>query len=216
MKTFDNIEQGSNAWFQKKKTILSGTFLKQIMGTPKAREDAKYELIANRLEIGVDEENENPMARGVRLEPDARTMFELEIGKKVKQTGLCVNDDNEQLGYSPDGLLIDSNDTEDVEIKCPGGKNYVKMWLKNTIPEEYVWQIIQAFVVNPKLEKRYFVGYRPEIDIHPMHIIEVFRKDIPKLVLSVQKTSLDVSDIKAIEEAFLQEVDATLSTIIKL
>ena len=117
------------------------------MGTPKAREDAKYEIIAERLTVGVEMDYENPMDRGTRLEPEAIKAFEFETGKSVEITGFCQNDENDHIAYSPDGII---SDEEDVEIKCMGGKNHVKMWLKNEVPSDYRWQNVQAFIVNHK------------------------------------------------------------------
>ena len=90
-----NTEQRSPEWEQLRKTHITGTALKGIMGTPRARQEAIYEVIADRLTVGVesDEEYENPMERGTRLEPDALSTFEFETGKKVEKVGFCENDE---------------------------------------------------------------------------------------------------------------------------
>lgn len=197
-----NIDQRTDEWHQLRKGKITGTTLKSILGTPKARQEALYEIVAERLTVGIDDE-ENAMERGNRLEPDAIAIFELETGKEVERTGFCEDDSNPMIANSPDGLI---GEDEAIEIKCPGGKNYVKMWLTNEVPDEYFWQVIQYFVVNEKLEKLYFVGYNPDIPIHPMHIIEVKREDI----------KLDIEKARKSQEAFLLEIESILSTIIKL
>lgn len=203
MKKYNNVEQRSDEWHQLRKGKITGTTLKGIMGTPKARKTALYEVLAERLTVGVDEGSENAMERGLRLESDAIAMFELEIGKKVELTGFCEDDTNPFIANSPDGLI---GENEAVEVKCMGGTNHIKMWLENEVPDEYEWQVVQYFVVNEKLEKLYFVGYNPDIPIHPLHIIEVKREDI----------ALDIENARKSQEAFLLEVDAILQTIIKL
>lgn len=193
-----NIEQGTPEWHQLRKGKITGTQLKDIMGTPKKREDAIYEIIAERLTIGVeDSENyENAMDRGIRLEPDAISAFELETGKTVEVTGFCEDDTNPMIANSPDGLI---GETEAIEVKCMGGKNHVKMWLTNEVPDDYKWQVVQYFIVNEKLEKLYFVGYNPDIDIHPLHIIEVKREQIQeaieKAVVGQKRFLLEVEEI---------------------
>jgi len=208
MKKHNNIEQGSAAWHQLRKGKITGTTLKAIMGTPKAYTDAIYELIAERLTVGVDGDidYENPMDRGNRLEPDAISIFELETGKKVERTGFCEDDTNPNICNSPDGLVEDTNDTEAVEAKCPEGKNYVKMWLTNEVPDQYEWQVVQYFVVNQNLQRLYFVGYNPDIPIHPIHIIVVERDSIEK----------EITRARIAQEQFLKEVDEKLSKIIKI
>jgi putative phage-type endonuclease len=199
----DDIDQGTDEWHQIRKGKITGTVLKNIMGTPAKRQDAIYEMIGDRLAEGLEDPDENAMDRGTRLESDARTMFEFETGKKVEQTGFAEDDNNFLIANSPDGLI---GETEAVEIKCPGRKNHVKVWLTNTIPDEYVWQVVQYFIVNEKLTKLYFVSYHPEITVHPMHIIEVTK----------DKMLGDITRGKRAQEVFLQEVEAILATIIKV
>lgn len=200
-----NIEQRTDEWHHLRKGKITGTTLKAIMGTPKARQDALYEIIAERLTVGVESEGsfENPMDRGTRLEPDALAMFELETGKTVERCGFAEDDTNPMIANSPDGLI---GDDEAVEAKCMGGKNHVKMWLTNRIPDEYDWQVVQYFVVNEKLRKLYFVGYNPDIPVHPLHVIEVFRDQVEE----------DITAAKEEQCKFLKEVDKILETIIKL
>jgi putative phage-type endonuclease len=203
MKIYNEINQKTDEWHQKRKTALTGTMLKSIMGTPKARQDAIYEAIGNRLAVGIEDEEENPMARGNRLEGEARIMFEFEMNKKVQETGFAEDDENPQIANSPDGLI---GDNEAIEIKCLGRKNHVKVWLTNQVPDDYYWQVIQYFVVNENLQKLYFVAYHPEIKVHPMHIIEVNKNDILE----------DIEKAKKNENVFLKEVESILSTIIKI
>ena len=202
MKTFDKIIQQTDEWFQKRKGKITGTVLKDIMGTPYKRSEAIYEMIGDILAEGVEDQSENAMARGNRLEGEARAMFGFYQSKSVKETGIAEKDDNRQIASSPDGLI---GENEALEIKCMGRKNHVKFWLTNKVPDEYEWQVIQYFIVNPKLEKLYFVGYHPEITIHPMHILEVKRDSIQTKILTAEKAQL----------AFLTEVKSILSTIIE-
>jgi len=208
MKKHNNIIQGSSEWHHLRKGKITGTTLKSIMGTPKARQDAIYEVLAERLTVGVeaDESYENAMDRGTRLEPDAIALFELETNKQVERTGFCEDENNPLIANSPDGYIMNTNDEEAVEIKCMGGKNHVKMWLENKIPDDYKWQKVQYFVVNPKLKKLYFVGYNPDIPIHQLHIIEVNREEILK----------EIEEAKVEQEQFLLEVEILLGNIIEL
>lgn len=200
-----DMEQGTSEWHHWRKGKVTGTTLKSIMGTPAKRQDTIYEIIAERLTVGTEgEENyENPMDRGVRLEPDAIAMFELETDKKVDRIGGATDDDNPMIANSPDGLI---GETEAIEVKCMGGKNHIKMWLTNEIPDDYFWQVVQYFVVNEKLETLYFVGYNPDIAVYPLHIIEIDRQKIDK----------DIETARTKQIAFLSEVEAILSTLIEL
>jgi putative phage-type endonuclease len=200
-----NMQQGSIEWSHVRKGKITGTTLKAIMGTPKARQEAIYEIIAERLSVGVSTDYENPMDRGTRLEPEAITVFEFETGIKTELIGFAEHDDNTHIGNSPDRMVKD-DDTLAVEVKCPLGKNYVKLWLTNEVPDEYEHQVIQYFAVNEQLQKLYFVGYNPDIKIHPLHIIEVTRESLgDKVQIALEK-----------QTDFLLEVDAILRTIVTL
>jgi len=200
-----NMEQKTDEWFHIRKGKITGTTLKAIMGTSKARQEAMYEIIAERLTVGVESEGdyENPMQRGTRLEPDAISAFELETGKNVERVGFAEDDDNPLIANSPDGLI---GEDEAIEAKCLGGKNHIKMWLTNEIPDEYFWQVVQYFVVNKKLQTLYFVGYNPDIPIHSLHIIEIKKADIEEETKKAKKE----------QKKFLDEVDTLLAKIIKL
>lgn len=203
MKTHNNIKQGTDEWLHLRKGKITGTTLKAIMGTSRARQDAVYDVIAESIRTGVDSDYENPMDRGTRLEPEAIAAFEFETGKKVDRPGFCQKDDDDKISNSPDGLI---GETEAIEVKCMGGKNHVKLWITNEVPDDYYWQVVQYFVVNEKLEKLYFVGYNPDIPSHSLHIIEVNRETL----------SEDIEQAILVERAFIQEVESHLQTIIKI
>ena len=205
MKVYKDIRQGTEDWFKLKLGKVTGTVLSDLMGTAKARQEAMYEIVAERLTPKVQMEYENPMARGVRLEGDAMIAFQLKTGKTVSTAGFCESDGNAWIGYSPDGLIYDKkgNVTEDVEIKCPLGKNYMKIVMTNQVPREYHWQIVQGFVTNPKLKKRWFVAYNPDIPSYPIHIIECNRKDYLG----------DIMDAEHVEKEFIREIEEKLKTI---
>lgn len=198
-----NIDQRTDEWLHIRKGKITGTTLKAIMGTPKARQDALYEIIAERLTVGVESDYENPMDRGTRLEPEAIAAFEFETGKTVEKIGFCEDDENTHITNSPDGLI---GKHEAIETKCMGGKNHVKMWLTDQVPDEYSWQVVQYFVVNKDLKTLYFVGYNPDIPTHSLHIIEVTRESITD----------DIEMAQNAQETFLKEVNEALEKIIKL
>lgn len=175
------------------------------MGTPRARQEAMYEIIAERLTVGTDDgEYENAMDRGLRLEKDAIKEFEFETGKSVEVTGFCEDDEDPMICNSPDGLIPKENAA--IEVKCMGGKNHVKMWLTNEVPDEYEWQVVQYFVLNKELQTLYFIGYNPDIPRHPLHVIEVKREEIAEKI-----TKARVS-----QKEFLGEVNKILETLIEI
>ena len=202
MKVINNCGQGTKEWFELKLGKITGTVLEDILGTPKKREDTLAEIIGERLtpEIDMDYIHESAMARGTRLEAEARQAFTYVTGKEITQVAFVQHEEYPHIGYSPDGLI---SETEDIEIKAPQVKNYMKIVLSKEVPKEYHWQIVQGFVTNPKLETRYFVAYNPDIPSNPIVIIPCHRKDYEE----------DITKAFDAERKFIEEVDAKLAEL---
>lgn len=153
---FDTEEE----WLEARRGLITGTRVGKLL----SKRDRKplagyYELIAER--VAIPHNGENVMDRGKRLEDEAVERFADETGKKVtKELVLCYRDDNENIAYSPDGLI---GETEDVEVKCLNSAAHIEAILTKEIPAEYRPQIIQGFVVNDQLETRYMVFYDPRM-----------------------------------------------------
>lgn len=200
-------EQRTPEWDAIRSGRITGTGLKRLISARKdVREDYFYELLAGRLTTEPTKK-ETPMERGIRCENEALEEFEKLSGKIVDKVGFCQSEDNEWMGYSPDGLIkVGKNYSEDIEIKCLDSKNHLKVWLENKILDDYEPQIIQAFIVNPKLKKRYFISYDDRISIHPVHIIEAKRKDYED----------QIEDYKQRQEEMIALVNEKLEEINKL
>lgn len=101
-------------------------------------------------------------ARGVRLEPIVRDMYDSQMNSKSHEIGLLVHPEHKWLGGSPDGV------TEDgvlIEIKCPKK-------ISSKVPEYYMPQI-QVLLEIMNLEECDFIQYCEEKDT--MKIIRVQR-----------------------------------------
>ena len=169
-----NFDGDKDAWLTARNGKITGTRLKDIInlrGTGKKK--AFWEMIAERVAQPAD--GENPMERGLRLEEEAISHFEKETKKKVKRgLTLCVSDENENMAYSSDGIISES---EDIEIKCLNSASHIEAIVTKEIPSEYDFQILQGFIVNPKLKKRHFIMYDPRVIAQPYVCFTINRKD---------------------------------------
>ena len=155
---------------------------------------AFYELIAERL--GVPAEQEVPMERGTRLEPEALQEFEKLTGKVVdKSLKIWVSDINPSITCSPDGTIAD--DTEACEVKCLSSARHIQAIIENEIPDDYMPQARQYFVANEKLQTLHFIMYDPRIVAKPMIVFELHRADM----------EVDIQTALAFELQTLNEVD---------
>lgn len=201
----NNVEQRTARWHHDRKGKITGTLLKDIMGTPYKRKEAYYAIIASKLTEGYEDKEENDRDRGNRLEPEAIAAFEFETDLSTESIGMIESDESKDIAQSPD-RYIKGSEEEAIEVKCPAGKNYVKIWLTNVIPDDYKWQCVQYFVVNPNLKKLYFVAYNPLISVHPIHIIEVTRETFEEEIGSALQA----------QHKILQEVNNKLLELIEI
>lgn len=154
-----------------------------------------YQLIADKIALDTKDEYdengeiiqnpENMMDRGHRLEDIASDIFAERTGKEPIKVGFCLRDDNDGIGNSPDRLIKNRGKyTEALEIKCIKTAKHLQALIEQQIPDEYMAQAIQYFVVNDDLKKLYFAFYDPRIPYDcKFHYIEINRDErIQKMV----------------------------------
>lgn len=165
-----SLEQNTEEWLEWRKGKITGSRLNDIIvkrGT--GRKLGFYEVIAERLAVQHENDNDEPMERGHTLEQQAANMFENLTGYKVNtDCGVWISEENEHVAISPDGEI---SDTAAVEIKCLSSANHLQAYFEQEVPGEYEAQVCQYFIVNDKLEQLYFVFYDPRIPAKSIHYI---------------------------------------------
>lgn len=199
-----NVEQRSDEWKLLRKGRVTGTGLKRIVGTKTVRDNYFYEILAERLSVGVPDD-ESAMMRGSRLEDEARQKYAEHIGKKIVVHGFLQSEENEFIGSSPDGYVESKKMDRACEIKCLSGANHIRAYLEKQIPKDYYPQGIQAFIVNDNLKQLDFVFYDPRMPDVEFFVLTLMRKDV----------ETDIALYKQQEFQFLTEVEATLMSILK-
>jgi hypothetical protein len=179
-----------------------------------------YQLVADRIAIDAkyeyDENGEivfnhdSMMERGHTLEDEAADIFAERTGKTLVQAGICVRDDNENIGHSPDRLIPSSPNstkyTEALEVKCLKSAKHIQALVEKTIPDEYFAQAVQYFVVNDDLQTLYFAFYDPRIPYEcKFHWIEIRRSD--------PKVAKRIPQFLAYERILLADVDALVEEL---
>jgi hypothetical protein len=160
MKNHKELLQKSLDWHEIKWGKIGGTLSKGLF----VKSDTLLiDILSQRLEEfePVDSFETYDMQRGNELEPFAKEFLEQYTGIKFEASGWLQCEENELLGISPDGITED--ETMCCEIKCLGRKKHLEVLISEEIPNEYLHQCLHYFTVNPKLEKLYFIAYRPEM-----------------------------------------------------
>jgi hypothetical protein len=187
MPKFHYVEQHSDKYWQLHCGVpTASNFHRIITGEGDASASAAgymYELIAERLLkvcVKKDELKDNYwVQRGIKLEPDAYSAFELETKREVGKVGFVTEDDYSiyKRGCSPDFLMLDSN--EGGEIKCPAPWTHVGTLLNGPDAEsgtrKKYKQQVQTQLWICALDKIHFVSYHPEL---PLYILETGRDEV--------------------------------------
>tara|TARA_R110002153_G_C13249673_1_gene491484 strand:+ start:536 stop:1177 length:642 start_codon:yes stop_codon:yes gene_type:complete len=164
-----NLVQGSEEWFEHKHGKIGGTSAENLMCAD--FKTLKNKLLSCHLEPFEMEEGFTSLAmqRGNELEPLARQYISDYTGLEFLEYG-WLQSENELFGNSPDGITECQRFS--CEIKCPSKEVHTSYITGNVLP--YFWQNVSYFAINPKLEKHYFISYRPESKI-PAYIVELTR-----------------------------------------
>ena len=138
-----DLEQGSSEWLiARAGKVTASNADKIITSTGKLSASAQTyinTIIAERLMGDKVSSYQNEwMARGVELEPEARSFYEYLTDNIVFEVGLCVHDEL-QASCSPDGLIGDDGG---LEIKCPSEAVHVGYLRDKKLPTKYKAQVM--------------------------------------------------------------------------
>ncbi len=156
--TYD--DQRSPEWFALRGQMLTASDVAAAIGSNFFKHPET--LIIEKCGMGRKFTGNADTARGTRLEPYVRDMYDAHTHSKTHEIGLLVHPVHKWLGGSPDGV------TEDgilIEIKCPKK-------ISSKVPEYYMPQI-QLLLEIMNLEECDFIQYLEEKDT--MKIIRVQR-----------------------------------------
>ena len=156
-----DCEQGSDEWIAARLGVPSGSMFGKIITTQgkwSTQADAYInQLVAEKLtgEQTYVYQNEH-MARGTELEPEARTMYEFIKEVEVNEVGFCLHDTLD-AGCSPDGLIAEDGG---LEIKCPAPATHVEYLKAGVLPSKYKQQVMGCLWITGR-EWWDFVSYHP-------------------------------------------------------
>lgn len=149
-----NLQQRTKEWHEWRRQGIGASDAPTIMGENPWKSAAN--LLQEKCEGKTDYQN-NAMARGIALEPEARKRYETKIGIRVVPS--CLQSVNyEWLRASVDGLAIDESII--VEIKC-GESIYRKVSTSRAVPDYYYGQL-QHILAITNFQSIDFYCYLPQ------------------------------------------------------
>lgn len=198
------MEQGSPEWHKARVGTVSGSNLKNVMGTKAAYEKFKNEIIAERItERRKETRSSEEMQRGTAEEPFTRADYIKKSGKKVEEFGLCISEEIVGAVLSPDGL--NKIFTHGAEFKNPDTKKHIEYVRLGTGIKDYKWQLVHYYVVIPTLKTLDFVtdDSRIALDSLRTHITPTKRSDYEE----------DIKNAKEKLKTFFEEVEEEIQKL---
>lgn len=172
--------QGTPEWLQTRLGMITGSGMSRLI-TSTGKRSTSAEGYINQLIAERITGQQTPvhvtaaMERGTELEGQARAYYEMIFDSQVQQVGFCIHDQFEDVGISPDGLIVDPNTGKfyGLEIKCPSASTQVAYLRRGKVPTEYVAQV-QACIWVADADYWDFISWHPQMK--PL-LIRVFRDD---------------------------------------
>jgi putative phage-type endonuclease len=154
-----NLDQNSPDWHKWRQDGLGGSDAGHVMG---GAPWLSAETLRLHKKTGQQPAENERMARGKKLEPEARLLYQQLTGIKCRPV-CAVHDTYPFLRVSLDCLSEDNQIV--VEIKCPTNKYKHADALNGKYPNYYKAQLQHALLVTG-LERAHFVSYHPEFQEH--------------------------------------------------
>ena len=169
----DQVEQRSEQWFEDMKTMLTASEFSNLFES----ERMKGTFILSKLN---PEKRNQPKAVitefliatgwGIRFEPVVRMYLEGLWKCKIYESGRLKHDTNSQLGASPDGIIVESEDHRYgrlVEIKCPYSRKIgegipFKYWVQMQIQME-VTNLMECEYIEVEIKSKTPKQLNPEL-----------------------------------------------------
>lgn len=148
MRIIKDLVQGSDEWFEIRSTRMTASHASEIGNKGNGLKTYIYKKVQEEFSTKKREMFSNKHTdRGNKLEPIARSIYELKEGVTVEQIGICII--NDYLADSPDGLV---GERGAIEIKCHDDKEHFRIIqavkelqkkdspLQKAIAKKYRWQ----------------------------------------------------------------------------
>lgn len=190
------MSQRDEAWFAQRCGKITGSRFSDLMavtrsGPAASRRNLIATLVAERITGKCVETYSNAaMQRGIELESDARTAYEMFADEIVVEVDFLVHPKYDWIGVSPDGLVGEKGM---VELKCPYamGKHLDAIQIGNHA-QEYKWQIQGQLWVAGR-EWNDAVSYDPRWPM-PMDLIckRVYRDE--KAIAELESACIEAND----------------------
>ncbi len=193
------FKQGSMEWHKARAGIVTGTSLKDAIGSAKVQKTLLYTLMSEMTAQQTYQELTTPaVVRGKDLEETARKAACKAQGKKFETTGMLMSDRFRKFGMSPDAVYRNrSKIVGGLEIKCPNSNNHIRYMVEGGVPKDYWHQVLSPFVLSNDIKWWVFMSFDDRNYQKPEYYYTVRREDILE----------EITEARVDLEAFLEKLN---------
>lgn len=156
---YHNVEQGSDAWWDLRKGMMTGSKATAIGNNGRGLITYCNNLKSGIVDKGFEGEHTK---RGHELEWQARELYSLQTGFEVEEIGFITNDAISSIvGVSPDGMM--STRKRGIEIKSLCDEKHQKMIDNFKIDSGHMWQM-QLQILIGEFEYVDYVLFNPNFE----------------------------------------------------
>jgi len=138
-----DMEQRSDEWYKIRELKLTASNATAIASSGKGLETYTTKIVSEYFSSSEEESYSNKhIERGIELESEARSIYELETSNVVKEVGFIEHSEN--VGCSPDGLIEKDGG---IEIKCNEDKAYTELAISDKVDTTYMWQMQMSILI---------------------------------------------------------------------
>lgn len=188
------FSQQSEEWFNIRKGKMTASHAQAIGNNGKGLETYILEMMADFYSIAdKDCFSNGDTERGIELEEQARSIYELEKDCEVEQVGFIEY--NKFVGCSPDGLVGEDGG---IEIKSLNDCNHFKLMIngEKEIDTKHLWQIQMNLLITGR-KWWDFISYNPNFPMEMIiHRIEPDEKMQAKILEGIEKGEKKINEIK--------------------
>lgn len=198
-------EQQTQEWRDERAGKITASRIGDVMAKPRKGQPESIGRINYRAQLvceiltgkAVEEQFESwDMRRGTKLEPTARTEYEIRAGVIVDTAGFTPHPTIPIAGASPDGLVGTSGL---IQIKCVKTAKHLEWLMDKVVPTEHKPQM-QFEMACTGREWSDFVSYEPNLPEQHQLFVARLRRDeveIAKIENEVRKLNSEIDEIIA-------------------
>ena len=211
MKIYKDLEQWTPEWLKVRAGVITWTWLKNVITEElkkgwisKKSLDKQvnyiYDLIGGEFSYDENAPQISTYLMNAWHEFEELAKMKYESLKNVKVTEVWFIKSEDWLWLSPDWIILEKNDVikKAIEIKSPlwnNSRNFYKYMFEDKIPDDYLQQIVQYFIVIDTLEELDFIVFNPNFikKDKQLWIKTIKREDLKE---EIEKAKKDLKDFR--------------------